>query len=226
MPNKFVLASAGAGKTTTLVNDALNAVRNNQSVLFLTYTQNNQTEIIKKFRKVNGCIPDNVRIKGWFSFLLEDLIRPYQRCIFNTRIPNIIFDQSDPHKRNGRNIAGRSEKINDHINSRYYLSNNKAHTTYISKLATRIFEVEKSGRGRNASYAVIDRLAAIYDLIIIDEVQDLVGWDFSILEFIITKPNITLQCVGDFRQTIYQTSHASKNPNPNYSPGLSGFIRA
>ncbi len=212
MPNKFVLASAGAGKTTTLVSDALAAVGDNKSVLILTYTRNNQIEIIKKIREVNGCIPENIRVKGWFSFLLEDLIRPYQRCLFSERISNIVFDQSDPHKRNGRNIPGRSEQVNGRVNSRYYLSNNKVHTTYISKLATRVCDAGKEGRGRNASYAVIDRLASVYDFIIIDEVQDLVGWDFSVLEYITSEENIDLCCVGDFRQTIYQTSHATKNP--------------
>lgn len=212
MPNKFVLASAGAGKTTTLIDNSLNAVRNNQSVLILTYTQNNQSEIVKKLREINGCIPDGIKVKGWFSFLLEDLIRPYQRYLFNERISNIVFDQSDPHKQNGHTIPGRSEKRDGRINPRHYLSKNKVHTTYISKLAIRICEAGKSGRGRTAAYTPIDRLASIYDLIVVDEVQDLVGWDYSVLECILKNPNIALYCVGDFRQTIYQTSFANKKP--------------
>ncbi|MBX2831145.1 MAG: UvrD-helicase domain-containing protein [Rhodospirillales bacterium] len=212
MPNKFVLASAGAGKTTTLVNDALEAARNDQTVLILTYTKNNQAEIVKKIREVNRSIPENVKVKGWFSFLLEDLIRPYQRYLFCERISNIHFNTNDPHKRNGRNIRGRSEIISGQINPAYYLSNGKAHTTYISKLATRLCDAGKSGAGRNAIYTPIERLASIYNLIVIDEVQDLVGWDYSVLEYILSSQTITLYCVGDFRQTIYQTSHATKSP--------------
>ncbi|NVJ93188.1 MAG: UvrD-helicase domain-containing protein [Methylocystaceae bacterium] len=209
MPNKFVLASAGAGKTTTMVTEALDAVRNTQSVLFLTYTRNNQAEIIKKIKEVNGTIPQKLKIKGWFSFLLEDLIRPYQRCLFSERISNIVFDQNAPHKRDGRTIPGRSETNN---RQRYYLSNYKVHTTYISKLVTRICDLGKTGRGRTATYEAIERLASVYDLIVIDEIQDLVGWDYSVLDYILSNQQISLYCVGDFRQTIYQTSHASKHP--------------
>jgi ATP-dependent DNA helicase UvrD/PcrA len=212
LPNKFVLASAGAGKTTMLVNDALEAARNDQTVLILTYTKKNQAEIVKKIREVNGSVPENIKIKGWFTFLLEDLIRPYQRYFFHERISNIRFNTSDPHKRNGRNILGSSEKINGQINPTHYLSNGKAHTTYISKLVTRLCDAGKSGKGRTATYTPIERLASAYNLIFIDEVQDLVGWDYSVLEYVLSSKTITLHCVGDFRQTIYQTSHANKFP--------------
>ncbi|MEP4769675.1 MAG: 3'-5' exonuclease [Roseibium sp.] len=178
----------------------------------MTYTQNNQVEISKKLREINGFVPAGIKIKGWFSFLLEDLIRPYQRCYFGNRISNIIFDQTDPHRRNGRNIPGRSERVGQSINPRYFLSKNRVHTPYISTLATRICDAEKTGRGRSATYAPIERLASIYDLIVIDEVQDLVGWDYSVLEYILSNQDLDLYCVGDYRQTIYQTSHANKNP--------------
>ena len=121
-----------------------------------------------------------------------------------------MFDQGDPHKKDGRTIPGRSERIEDQINPRYYLSNNKSHTTYISKLVTRICDAGKSGRGSTARYSVIDRLSAIYDLVIIDEAQDLVGWDFIVLERMLTPQGPDLYCVGDFRQSIYQTSHAKR----------------
>jgi len=34
----------------------------------------------------------------------------------------------------------------------------------------------------------------------------------SVLEYVLSSQDIDLYCVGDFRQTIYQTSHANKNP--------------
>jgi len=212
LPSRFVIASAGAGKTTTLVGDALEAAEANRTVLILTYTRNNQVEVIKKIREVKGHIPDKIRVKGWFSFLLEEIIRPYQRCFFDQRISNVQFDVSDPHKRDRYSIPGRAEIIGGRVNSRHYLVNGKAHTTYISKLAVKICQKRKQGRGRAATYDPIQRLSAIYDLIIIDEVQDLVGWDFSLIELILSSCPVELLCVGDFRQTIYQTSHATKNP--------------
>jgi len=91
---KLVIASAGAGKTKEIVDEAIARYEANQSVLILTYTQNNQQEIMQRIARRLGAVPNNIQIKGWFSFLLEDLIRPYQRPFFETRITNINFNVS------------------------------------------------------------------------------------------------------------------------------------
>jgi DNA helicase-2/ATP-dependent DNA helicase PcrA len=210
--NDLLLASAGAGKTTRIVNDALQSAERGDAVLILTYTRNNQAEIIKKIRALNDEIPRSITVKGWFSFLLEDMIRPYQRCLFNERVENIKFDNSDPHKKNGQTIPGRAEKKDNELNRRHFLVGSKAHTTYISKLACRISNKIRNGRGISATYPPIDRIASIFDVVIIDEVQDMVGWDYEILNLLQSHQGIRVRCVGDFRQTIYRTSIASKRP--------------
>ena len=136
MNNKLILASAGAGKTTLISKSAIKKSKCKKSILILTYTRSNQKELKQKIVKLNKTLPSNVKIKGWFSFLLEEMIRPYQNCIFENRISGIIFNETDPHKRNGRTIPGRKELINNKYNPIYYLSKDKkrAHTTYLSKL--------------------------------------------------------------------------------------------
>lgn len=209
MAHKLILASAGAGKSSRIAKQALEFSASEKSTLILTYTENNQKELLNKICQVNKHKPSNIIIKGWFTFLLEDMVRPYQSCIFRERIGGIFFNASDPHKNNGKTIKGRSEKTNGVYNSIYFLtaSEKKAHTTYLSKLAVRIHEKTNGIASR--------RLSEIYDAVFIDEVQDLIGWDFDIISAIAASEECSLICVGDFRQTIYSTSNAQKKPKTN-----------
>lgn len=204
MSRKVIFASAGAGKSRYIAEQALINAADEKTVLILTYTISNQEELLEQICRINKAKPRNVVIEGWFTFLLEDMIRPYQRCMFPTRIAGICFDQMDPHVRNGVTIPGRREKKGENYNPRYFLTSDhqKAHTTYLAKLAARIHE-ETGGKP-------VQRLAEIYDAVYIDEVQDLGGWDFDVLEAIADSGIDTFECVGDFRQTIYSTSPAKR----------------
>jgi len=206
---RLVLASAGAGKSRLIVKQALERVALGEKVLILTYTENNQEELVRKFCKLRGIVPSAVTIKGWFTFLLEDMIRPYQSCIFHDRITSIHFNSVDPHKRNGRYIPGRGEKIGTNYNPKHFLTSKegKAHTTYISKLAVRINSVSVG--------KPISRLSGIYRSILIDEVQDLTGWDFEVMRLISSSDMGQFCCVGDFRQTLYSTHQSTKKPKEN-----------
>jgi DNA helicase II / ATP-dependent DNA helicase PcrA len=86
-----MLASAGAGKSELIVKEALETAAGENKVLLLTYTINNQAELVKQICRLNKFQPQNVVVKGWFSFLLEDMIRPYQRCIVPERISGIVL---------------------------------------------------------------------------------------------------------------------------------------
>ena len=209
MTRKLILASAGAGKTRYIAKQALEMSANGQAILILTYTENNQKELTKKICKVNGHVPSNITIKGWFTFLLEDMIRPYQRCVFKDRIPGIYLNSCNPHVRGGRALKGRSEKLNGAYNPMCFLtkSDKKAHTIYLSKLATII---HKETKGKTTQ-----RLAEIYSAVFIDEVQDLIGWDFNIIGEVAKIKKCMFICVGSFRQTIYTTSNAQKKPKTN-----------
>lgn len=209
MTRRLVLASAGAGKSRLIVKQSLERVALGEKVLILTYTEKNQEELVKKFCKLGGFVPTAVTIKGWFTFLLEDMIRPYQSCIFQDRIPSIHFNSVDPNKRNGRYIPGRGEKNGANYNPKHFLTSKegKAHTTYISKLAVRINSVS-GGKP-------ISRLSEIYQTVCIDEVQDLTGWDFEVMKSISTSNIGQFCCVGDFRQTLYSTHQTAKKPKEN-----------
>lgn len=57
---------------------------------------------------------------------------------------------------------------------------------------------------------MVQRLEAIYSMILIDEMQDLSGHDFDLLDTLL-QSNISLYLVGDPRQSLYFTDHSSKN---------------
>ena len=82
--NQVLIAAAGSGKTTYLVKKALELT--DSQLLITTYTLANEKEIIKKFVELNNCIPKNITIQPWFSFLLQHGVRPYQTYLFGDQI--------------------------------------------------------------------------------------------------------------------------------------------
>jgi DNA helicase II / ATP-dependent DNA helicase PcrA len=208
LARRLLLASAGAGKSQEIAEAALQCANEGRKALLLTYTINNQQELVGHICRINKFQPRNITIKGWFSFLLEDMVRPYQRCILRDRVAGIVFNQSNPHLIDGRfwkNGTKEAENGNGY-NPRHYVTNadNSAHTYYLAKLATRIHEVTNGKPAR--------RLSEIYGSVFVDEVQDLVGWDFEVLKAIAAENLSHIECVGDFRQSIYQTSETTKQP--------------
>ncbi|MFS8291567.1 UvrD-helicase domain-containing protein [Enterobacter hormaechei] len=204
MNNKIVIACAGAGKTHRIVNEA---IESGEKTLIITYTISNQQEIYEKYKQLGGKDFVNFKVKGLFTFILEDIIRPYQNIVFEKRIESLIFNETDPHRGNNRAIPGRKEKLeNGDINPLHYLTSdgNKIHSTYIAKLGAYIIKKTKG--------APIKRLEEIYKNMYFDEVQDLVGWDYEIIKSISKSKKLSLCCVGDFRQTIYQTAITTKKP--------------
>ena len=98
MNRSLVVAAAGAGKTQRIIDDASKHINKGDNVLVVTYTTSNQRELSTRFEQAtvekNGYI-----IRGLFTFLLNDIIRPYQQCIFEDRLQAINFNKNgDPHK--------------------------------------------------------------------------------------------------------------------------------
>ena len=87
--DKLIIAAAGSGKTTYIVNKAVEL--KGKKVLITTYTTANEKEIRDKFIDVNGCIPSNVVIQTWFSLLLEHGVKPFQNYITNKRINGLLL---------------------------------------------------------------------------------------------------------------------------------------
>lgn len=198
--NKLIVAAAGAGKTTFLVNEALKI--KDERVLITTYTQANESEIRKKIIEINQCIPPNVIVQTWFSFLLQHGVRPFQGELFEKEITGLILVNSQSGLKyyfKGKPIYFSEEK---EFESHYFSKENKIYSDKISKFVYRC--------NANSGGAVIERLCKIYSHIFIDEVQDLAGYDLELLKLLFKASSNTV-LVGDPRQGTYSTNSSAKN---------------
>jgi DNA helicase-2/ATP-dependent DNA helicase PcrA len=189
-PNLIIIAAAGAGKTTWIVNEALKHPQ--RRALFVTYTDQNTEEIRKVFYRRFGRVPPNMTIMPWFTFLLHDVVRPYQNYIYSRRVDSIML------------VNGKSAtmiKAGD-VN-RYYFSSGDL--IYTDKAALFGLKCNEASGGK-----VIDRIVAIYDHIYIDEVQDLAGYDLELVEALL-RSKAAISAVGDQRQATLRTNYSSKN---------------
>lgn len=218
--NKLIIAAAGAGKTTHLVNMALQQTSN---VLITTFTDENESEIRNKFIEICGYIPKHITIQTWFSFLLQHGVRPYQgTCyseLFDKEVRGILLVNSQSgikysFQKNGKKInVLYSEK--DEFIQHYFSSDMKLFTDKLSK-----FVVRSNERSQGK---VIERICNIFPNIYVDEVQDLAGYDLELLKLLFHSTS-SIICVGDPRQVTYYT-HWGKTNNQYRNGRIKAFIQ-
>jgi len=199
--NKLMIAAAGSGKTTYLVEKALEL--KDENVLITTYTESNEAEIRNKF---NGRIPKNITIQTWFSFLLQHGVRPYQ-SVMNEDLHDKKINFYLSERQSGiryKNKRGQPVCWGEEDFFKYYFT--KSYKIYSDKISKFIVKCNKKTKGE-----IINRISRIYPHIYIDEIQDLAGWDLEILKlFFYSESNVLL--VGDPRQVTYLTHHPKKYP--------------
>jgi DNA helicase-2/ATP-dependent DNA helicase PcrA len=203
--NNLIIAAAGSGKTTYLINEAMKF--KGERVLITTYTEANEEEIKKKFIKKFKCIPSHITVQTWFSFLIQHGVKPYQgtfnEILFKREIKGMILDDGKYgikffSKKLGRAIPFREE---DEFEQHYFTSSGKILSDRLPKF---VVKTNAATEGE-----VINRISRIYRHIFVDEIQDLAGYDLQILKlFFQTQSNILL--VGDPRQVTYLTHHENK----------------
>lgn len=195
--NKLVIAAAGSGKTTFLIEQALKITT--QRVLITTFTEANEAEIKKKFIEINGFIPENIYIQTWFSFLLQHGVKPYQSVILEEDIKGLLL----VNQKSGLKYRGKFPAYYPESEPRnHYFS--KGMLIYSDKISKFVCKANEAVNG-----LIIDRLSRIYPNIFIDEVQDLAGFDLEIVSMIL-KSNSNLLMVGDPRQVTYHTHEEAK----------------
>lgn len=200
--NKLIIAAAGAGKTTYLVNEAF---ARNGNILILTYIRLNKDVIKRQFYQKHGCIPNNVTVQTWFSFLLQHGVKPYQGGLDDSLFEKDIRGMCFVNKQSGLRYRGKKGPVywkeEEYLHKFYFNKNSKIYSDKISKF---VYRCNKKTDG-----AVIDRLARIYDHIFIDEVQDLAGYDLKLIKMLFSS-TISVLLVGDPRQTPYATHFEKK----------------
>lgn len=189
--NKIIVAAAGSGKTTTIIQDA--GSDPDCSSLMITYTVNGRDELIKKAYEEYAHVPSHLTIMTWFTFLLTHIVRPYQN-LFETsgqRVNGIFFNNGISAQYVGA----------DDIRRHYFSSPGNIYRDKISKFGC---EVNRTTGGKP-----LVRLQSIFDRIFIDEAQDLAGYDLDIVEHLL-RSELQTNLVGDPRQATYSTNDGPK----------------
>ena len=197
MVNRLIIAAAGSGKTTLLVNDALQQL---DSVLITTYTIANEFEIRKKFLEINGCVPGNVTIQTWYSFLLQHGVRPFQGVVLEDKIKGMVLVK----EKSGKKCDSKKGPIyyGEKEYKKFYFTDEMK--MYSDKMAKFVCRCEKETNGK-----VSERIGRIFSKIYVDEVQDLAGYDLEVVKSLM-KANCDVTMVGDPRQVTYHTHNEQK----------------
>lgn len=185
-----ILAAAGSRKTQTIVETALNAGPGR--ILVVTYTSENQRIITDRLEREAGVIPENVQVMGWFSFLIGQCARPYQRAL-----------TGEPFWIAGLNFKGRRGRFAKKSQLGYFFD--KDRQFYRDGVSDFVVSLDAKVGG-----AVIRRLESVYSHILVDEIQDLVGYDLDVLDRLMNS-RLGILLVGDPRQHTYSTNLGPRN---------------
>ncbi|MEX0780180.1 MAG: UvrD-helicase domain-containing protein [Balneolales bacterium] len=206
--NRLIIASAGSGKTTKIVNEALSLLGEN--VLITTYTEANAAEIRRKFIEKRKALPSNITIQTWFSFLIQHGVKPYQgalnEMLYQYNIRGLSLSDGESGIKYTRRINDRTVNVTfkeDGEFIQHYFTNSQR--IYSDKLSKFVFKANLK-----TANEVIERISRIYSNVFIDEVQDLAGYDLEFIKLLFESQSQVL-LVGDPRQVTYVTHHARKN---------------
>jgi hypothetical protein len=189
--NLAIIVAAGSRKTQFIVEQALGEP--SKRVLVTTYTNENLKQLASRLAHDTGVLPSHVTLAGWFSFLMNECARPYQRAVIGQ--PNIIRSLNFEDSRNL--FTPRSQA------QRFFLDSN--HDMYRDGVSHFACEAERATGG-----LVTKRLSGMFDHVYIDEIQDLVGYDLDFLDCLMNS-SLALTVVGDPRQHTYSTNTSGRN---------------
>jgi superfamily I DNA/RNA helicase len=186
------VGSAGSGKTQRLIDGALAAMTDGRRVLITTYTIENRNQIERRIAEAMGAVPSSVDILTWYRFVISELCHPYQLAFLGEI--GVV---------GALNFEGKPSRLAKKDHSSFYLDKNG--DLYKDRVSAFALACNAASDGR-----VLDRVVSIYDEIFIDEMQDLAGHDFDLLDVLLSS-SIDLHLVGDPRQALYFTDDSIKN---------------
>ena len=193
MGSVFYDAAAGSGKTTHLVREALAF---EGSVLLTTFTDENANEIRRALIREAGGVPARIEVIPWFTFLLRHGVRPFQGSAGCGDI-----DFSGVVMPDGASaVMTRKQSLSHYACGS--AGRMKVYTDKLSELAL-VCDLRSGG-------SVIGRIRAVYDMICVDEVQDMSGYDLEFLAAMI-RGGCELRLAGDQRQATFHTSKGKMN---------------
>ena len=214
------VAVAGSGKTTHLVEMGrerlieLEKVKGYHGKLaYVTFTTNNKDNLQNRLCRRIG-FSDSIVVLGWYQFLLSTFIQPYKRDmierLYTTQV-SVSFANPPTYKdSNGKN---RPAYKKGELEKKFLDKDSNIYKDYIAEFALECIQKNE--------VTLQKYLPSIFDTIYIDEAQDLCGYDFEILKFLVKKVNVPIIVAGDAKQTTYTTANTRKNHHITFDSYLS-----
>lgn len=190
MVTRIIQALAGAWKTRHITHDLNKCKR----YLLITYTNAN-TNNIKKELLSSSLSPDQYIVATFSKFLIDWFINPYLSSLkphlpvikgFTTAVPS-YYSKDNPYN----NYIRRD-------NVGHYVVKNNLYLDRISELV--------SFQTSSLLDKMFKRISLFVDEVIIDEYQDLTGYDFSMLQLLVKQKYFDVLLVGDVYQAGVQRS--------------------
>lgn len=149
----------------------------------MTFTQRNQHELNERLFTYAGQ-QTNIEVMGWYTLLLRHFAKPFLPFAFPGRkVLGFDYEGFPPRFSKGW--------------TRFFNRSGAVYASELSRLAHDLIDLSEG--------ALLFRLQSLYDEILVDEVQDLSGWDWDILKRLFDSP-IDIRMVGDVRQSVLSTS--------------------
>ena len=199
MDKRLMLAVAGSGKTTYLINQLCEEKR----TLIVTYTRHNEYHLRRKILSKFGYLPKNITVRTYFSFIYNFCVSPFLKL--RGGIKSICYLKKLPV----------SSNVNKKYKRRFMSQSGYLYHNRVGQLLDTMSLFPK----------IIERLETYYDNFFVDEVQDFGGHDFNVL-IALSKANVNQIFVGDFFQHTFDTSrdgNTNKNLYNDYDRYISRF---
>lgn len=177
MDKRVVLAGAGAGKTTYIIEQ----LKKDSRALLVTYTDNNTRNLRNRVIDKFGYIPEGIRILSYFTFIYTYCLKPLYG--YELKLKGINFE-TPLVKRGNKN------------QSRYYFD--AVNKIFSNRIALYLMHNKKMKK-------VINRLERYFEHIFVDEAQDFSSYDFDFL-CELAHGTYSLELIGDFYQRTFATS--------------------
>lgn len=162
MDKSVILAVAGSGKTTHLVNK----LDTEKRFLIITYTINNVSNLRSRIAEKFQCLPQNIHLISYFNFLYSFCYKP--TLLYKVRAKGINFEPCKNKFATGLN--------------RYRDPGLRLYSNRIAKFLD----------DQGVTDEVLQRISKYFDYVFIDEVQDFAGHDFNFLKNILSADvNVT-----------------------------------
>ncbi|WP_235922967.1 UvrD-helicase domain-containing protein [Corynebacterium lizhenjunii] len=193
MTHEFIHACAGSGKTQRII-DHCSQEAPGARRLIITLTATGQDELEGRLHKAILPSAPMPEVTGWYSFLINHIVRPYLPLLFPKQpVTGFIFDSGE-----ARSTLRRIPKTKA---ARYFSETNMVYKDNLEELAASLMD--------KANGLVEKRLRLIYDEIIIDEAQDISRTGLDVIKHLLHQTPIKCMLVGDSRQSLLDSSLSS-----------------